>query len=107
MGLYHSTYKAYGFEIPTTTDFDALDQALADQPEQGGRVGHTYLGDFERLFLHAVCEEVEENAFATVTPADFARYEIPAWNTALHDLAARLGHGAHPEPAWLVLHDYS
>jgi hypothetical protein len=109
MGMYHSTYRAYGFEIPTTTDFDALDLALAYQPDraQGCRVGHTYLGDFERLFLHAVCEEIEENAFATVTSADFTRYEVPAWNAALHSLAVRLGHEAHPEPAWLVLHDYS
>ena len=109
MGLYHSTYKAYGFEIPATTDFERLDEVLASQPEreQGGRVEHTFLGDFERLFLHTVCEEVEENTAATVTPADFARYEISAWTAALHANAVRLGHETHPEPTWLVLHDYS
>lgn len=109
MGLYHSTYKAYGFEIPATTDFDRLDEVLASQPEreQGGRVEHTYLGDFERLFLHTVCDEVKENTAATVTAADFTRYEISAWNAALHANAVRLGHETHPEPTWLVLHDHS
>jgi hypothetical protein len=109
MGLCHSTYCAYGFEIPTTTDFEALDQVLADQPDADrlARVHHQYLGDFEQLFLLTENEEVQENTFARVTPDDFTRPELPAWNTALHNIAARLGHEVHPEPAWLVLHDYS
>lgn len=109
MGLYHSTYRAYGFEIPTTTDFEQLDQVLADQPdgERLGRIEHTYLGDYEQLFLLAVCDEVEANEFARITAADFQRYELPVWNTALHNIAVRLGHPLHPEPAWLVLHDHS
>lgn len=109
MGLYHSTYRAYGFEVPSTTDFERLDTVLADQPdgERLGRVEHTYLGDFEQLFLHTVCEEVKENEFARVTLADCQRYELPVWNTVLHNIAVRLGHAHHPEPAWLVLHDYS
>lgn len=109
MGLQHSTHLIYGFEIPTTTDFEALDTVLADQPdgERLGRVKHTYLGDFEQLFLHTECEEIEENTFARITAADFTRYEVPVWNTVLHNVAVRLGHELHPEPAWLVLHDYS
>lgn len=109
MGLYHSVYRAYGFEIPADTDFDHVDQVLADQPdgERLGRIRHTYLGDFEQLFLLAVSDEVEANAFARITAADFQRYELPAWNTALHNIAVRLGHPLHPEPAWLVLHDHS
>lgn len=109
MGLHHSVYRGYGFEIPVTTDFDHLDTVMTTQPEreQGGRVHHTYLGDFERLILLTAYEEIEEATFATVTAADFTRYEISAWNTALHNLAVRLGHETHPEPAWLLLHDYS
>lgn len=106
MGLYHSTYRAYGFEIPPTTDFEQLDEILADQPDNR-RVEHTYLGDFERLILHTVCEEIEPNTLATITPADFTRYEIPVWNTTLHGMAVRLGHAEHPPPAWLLLHDHS
>jgi hypothetical protein len=109
VGLYHSTNLAYGFEIPTTTDFEHLDTVLADQPdaERLGRVQHTYLGDFERLFLFTESTAVEENTFARITPDAFSRYEIPVWNTVLHNVAVRLGHELHPEPAWLVLHDYS
>jgi hypothetical protein len=109
MGLQHSTYKAYGFEIPTTTDFDHLDQVLADHPdaERLGRIHYQYLGDFEQLFLLAACDEVEENTFTRITPADFARYELPVWNTVLHNTAVGLGHPLHPEPAWLLIHNHS
>jgi hypothetical protein len=109
MGLQHSTYKAYGFEIPTTTDFDALDKVLAEQPDADrlARVTHQYLGDFEHLFLLAVCEEIEANTFARLAPDDLDRHMRPIWETALHNMAVRLGHAAHPEPAWLVLHDHS
>jgi hypothetical protein len=108
MGLYHSTYVAYGFEIPAV-DIDTLDNALADQPdgERLGRVQHQYLGDFEKTFLLTECKEVEACDFARLTPDDFQRYELPVWNTVLHDMAVRLGHELHPEPAWLLIHDYS
>ncbi|GHD70463.1 hypothetical protein GCM10010317_077810 [Streptomyces mirabilis] len=109
MGLYHSVYRAYGFEIPATTDFEHLDAVLADQPdsERLGRVEHTFLGDFEQLFLVAESSEIEANGFARITAADFTRYEIPVWTTVLHNIAVRLGHELDPEPAWLVLHDHS
>ncbi|MEU8642321.1 hypothetical protein AB0C91_10425 [Streptomyces sp. NPDC048674] len=109
MGLHHTTSVAYGFEIPATTDFERLDAVLAEQPdgERLGRVEHTFLGDFEQLFLVAESSEVEANGFARITGSDFTRYEIPVWNTVLHNTAVRLGHELHPEPAWLVLHDHS
>lgn len=109
MALYHSTYRAYGFEIPATTDSERLDKVLNDQPdgERLGRVQHTYLGDYERLFLLTTCEEIEENTFTRITAADLERYELPVWNTVLHNVAVRLGHELHPEPAWLLIHDYS
>lgn len=109
MGLSHSTYRAYGFDIPATTDFERLDEVLADQPDAEclGRVGHTYLGDFEQLLLHTVCEEIEPNTFTAFTSADFTRPEIAGWIAVLHDIAVRLGHEQHPLPTWLVLHDHS
>jgi hypothetical protein len=109
MGLHHSTYKAYGFEIPTTTDFDALDKVLAEKPDADrlARVRHLYLGDFEVLFLLTACEEIEANTFARLAPDDLDRHMQPIRDTALHDVAVRLGHELHPEPAWLVLHDHS
>jgi hypothetical protein len=108
MGLYHTTRLAYGFEIPDT-DFETLDAVLADQPnaDRLDSVGHLHLGDFERTFLVTECTEVEANDFARLAPDAFTRYEVPAWNTVLHNVAVRLGHELHPEPAWLVLHDHS
>lgn len=109
MGLYHTTRLAYGFEVPATTDFETLDQILADQPDgqRLGRVHHLYLGDYDQLFLLTESEDIEPNTFARVTPDQLTRYEIPVWNTVLHNMAVRLGHALHPEPAWLVLHDHS
>jgi hypothetical protein len=106
VGLQHSTYKGYGFEIPSTTDIEALDEAMADQPENE-RLSHQYLGDFERLFLLVAVEEIEANDFVAFRPEDFTRYEVPAWTSALHRMAVRLGHAQHPLPTWLVLHDHS
>jgi hypothetical protein len=108
MGLYHSTYVAYGLEIPDT-DFDTLDNTLADQPdgEHLYRVQHLFLGDFKKTFLLTRCEEIEACDFARLTPDAFTRTELPVWNTVLHNMAVRLGHEVHPEPAWLVLHDHS
>lgn len=105
MGLYHSTYVAYGVEIPATTDFEQLDQVLAEQGRD--RVEHTYLGDYQRLFLLTESTEVEENTAVAIASNAYARYEIPAWNKALHAIAVRLGHEQHPLPTWLVLHDHS
>jgi hypothetical protein len=109
MGLCHSTYKAYGFEIPATTDFEHLDQIIADQPDNDplARITHQYLGDFEHLFLLAACEEIEPNTYARLAPDDLHRHMTPIWETALHNMAVRLGHPQHPDPAWLVLHDHS
>ena len=109
MGLHHSVYRGYGFEIPTTTDVDRLDAVLADQPdgERLGRVQHLFLGDFDHLFLLTVCEEIDPADFARVTADDYQRYELPVWNTVLGNVSVRLGHELHPEPAWLLLHDYS
>jgi hypothetical protein len=109
MGLDHSTYKGYGFEIPTTTDFEALDEVLADQADgdRFARIEHLFLGDFEVLFLLAACEEIGSNTFARLAPDDLVRHMTPVWDTALHNMALRLGHPLHPEPAWLVLHNHS
>ncbi|MGW5616221.1 hypothetical protein [Streptomyces sp. NPDC003877] len=109
MGLHHCVYRGYGFEVPATTDFERLDDVLANQPDGDrlGRIRHLFLGDFERLFLLAICDEVEPASFARVTADDYRWYELPVWNTVLHDTAVRLGHEVHPEPSWLVLHDYS
>lgn len=109
MGLQHSTYRGYGFEIPAHTDFEHLDEVIADQPdaELFGRVQHLFLGDFERLFLLVEVQEIEPNQAARLPLEDYTRPERPGWHAALHNVAVRLGHGTHDEPVWLLLHDHS
>lgn len=109
MGMYHSTYLVYGVELPANIPFDTLDETLAEQPDTGPmpRVEHTYLGDYQRLFLHTACEEIEPNASTAIGPTAYTRHEIPAWNAALHEVSSRLGHPRHALPVWLVLHDHS
>ena len=44
MGLYHSVGLGFGIEIPNTTDIDAIDNVLRDQPNIPDRVGHIIVG---------------------------------------------------------------
>lgn len=106
MGLYHSVDIVYGFEIPTSTDIDAIDAALSNQPTPAGHVSYVVVGDWDRLLLVAHSIDADENTAVPITPDFFTRYEIPAWDKALHDVAVRLGHTDHPAPAWLVIHNY-
>jgi hypothetical protein len=107
MGYYHSTDLAYGFEIPATTDYDALDEAIADQPIGPDSVGHITVGDYEKTLLVTRCTEVEENTIVRLTADTLAQpAELAAWEEALHDVAVRLGYPDHPAPAWLVVHNY-
>lgn len=103
MGMYHSTYFAYGFEIPRT-DADKLDAVLADTP-----VSYLHAGDYDRdrTFLVTECTEVKLGDHRKVTPEAFQAAEIEAWNAALTEAAARLGVFAGFEPGWFVVPDLS
>jgi hypothetical protein len=103
MGMHHSTYFAYGFEIPTTST-DKLDAALADGP-----VGYLHAGDYDRdmTFLVTSCTEVKLGDHRKVKPESFTKPEIEEWNQALAAAAARLGVHAGYEPGWFVVPDLS
>ncbi|MFJ4682002.1 hypothetical protein [Streptomyces sp. NPDC088789] len=107
MGMHHSAYLAYGFQIPDT-DPDAVEEALKDQPENT-RVGYVHAGDYDRDKTYLVTEfhDVDLGDHKVITPESFQRYEIPAWNAALHEAAVKLGHGDHPHPGWLLIPDLS
>lgn len=107
MGLYHSVGIAYGFEIPTTTDLDDIDRALGEERnDDPDCVGYTIVGDNDKAILCTRYRAVAENAVVPIT-ADMASVaELAAWDSALHDVAVRLGHEQHPEPRWLVVHNY-
>lgn len=106
MGLYHSVGIAYGFEIPATTDLDQLDQVIGDGPDLvKDSVGHIVIGDWDRLLLVTRYTPVEENVVVRVEGlASLA--ELATWDSALHHVAVRLGHEQHPQPAWLLIHNY-
>lgn len=108
MGLYHSVGIAYGFEIPTTTDLDELDQVIGDGPDLvKDTVGHIVVGDYEQLLLVTRYEPVTETAVVRLTPDALAPSDqSAAWGKALHDVAVRLGYTEHPAPTWLVIHNY-
>ncbi|WP_042170166.1 hypothetical protein [Streptomyces sp. NBRC 110035] len=107
MGMQQSTYFAYGFRIPDT-DNDTLKEALKGQPENA-RVGFCHGGDYDRdmTFLVTEFHDVDLGDFKVITPESFERYEIPAWNAALHAAALKLGHPDHPQPGWLLIPDVS
>jgi hypothetical protein len=109
MGLYHSVSFFYGFEIPATTELDLLDEVIGDGPDLlKDSVGHHFVGDFERLLLVTRFVPVAENDVVRLAADSLAApEELAAWETALHDIAVRLGHADHPAPAWLLVHDYS
>lgn len=107
MGLYHSVGIAYGFEIPNDTDLDAIDEALRGQPNTHDGIGWLVIGDRDKTLLFTEYKRAEENTVTPITPEFFTRYEVPAWDKALHETAVRLGYAEHPAPAWLVIHDYS
>lgn len=107
MGLYHDTHLAYGFEVPATTDIDALDDALADQPSHPDSVGHLVVGDYEKTLLITRFTEVEANSVLRLTPDLLGHTaEMERWDAALHAAAVRIGHPEHPGPAWLIVHNY-
>ncbi|MFI2078626.1 hypothetical protein [Streptomyces triculaminicus] len=107
MAMRHSTYRAYGFQIPDT-DRDVLEEALKSQPETH-QVGYLHAGDYDcnKTFLVTECESADLGDFKVITPQAFKRYEVSAWDIALHEAAAKLGYLVHPEPGWLLIPDLS
>jgi hypothetical protein len=108
MGLYHSVSLAYGFEIPSGTDLDQLDEVIGDGPDLvKDSVGHIVVGDWDRLLLVTRYTHVEENAVVRLTADALAQpAELAEWEAALHDVAVRLGYADHPAPAWLLIHNF-
>lgn len=105
MGLYHSVHVVYGFEIPRDTDLDAIDRALQNQPYDPDGVGYIVVGDCDRLLLATRCKVAKENEVVTLDGLATTD-EMTAWNEALHAAADFIGQSLHPNPAWLLIHNY-
>lgn len=103
MGYYHSTYFAYGFQIPDTRSGE-LKNVLDDGP-----VGYLHAGDYDRdmTFLVTECTEIDLGNYRKVKPDAFTQPQIETWNKALTEAAARLGVTSGFEPGWFVVPDLS
>ena len=103
MGMYHSTYFAYGFEIPGTSA-DRLDTVLTGTP-----VGYLHAGDYDRdhTFLVTECTDVQLGDHRKVKPESFTAAEVEAWNANLTKAAALLGVHDGITPGWIVVPDLS
>lgn len=111
MGMYHSTYFAYGFQIPTVgmVDLEDLDTQLQRHKEQhGGDVGYLSAGDYDRdmVFLTTECTEVDLGKFEIVTPQTHSPEQYETWNKALRAAAQSLG-VVPRAPGWIVVPDLS
>jgi hypothetical protein len=109
MGMYHSTYFAYGFQIADVPpgDSEDLDTQLHRHNEQhGGDVGTLQAGDYDQdmTFLVTHCTEVSLGSYETVTPQTHSPRQYETWNQALRTAAQSLGVVAR-EPGWLVVPD--
>lgn len=111
MGMSHSTYFAYGFQIADVhpNDTEALDTQLRQYNAQHTTaVGYLQAGDYDRdmTFLVAHCTEVSLGSFRTVTPQAFASDQCEAWNRDLKAAAKSLGIVPR-EPGWIAVPDLS
>ncbi|MFG3173692.1 hypothetical protein ACGFZC_01310 [[Kitasatospora] papulosa] len=111
MGMYHSTYFAYGFQIPDVDPNDSEDldtQLRAYNAQHVTNVGYLTAGDYDRdmTFLTTHCTEISLGKFETVTPQTFNDDQYEQWNRDLKAVAASLG-VVPREPGWIVVPDLS
>lgn len=113
MGMYHSTYFAYGFRIPDTgAPWQMAERLEAELPKLKATcpdVGFLQAGNYDEdmTFLTTQCDEVDLGEFKTVTPQLFPREERSTWNEQLRTAAAALGIEDILEPGWIVVPDLS
>jgi hypothetical protein len=103
MGMYHSTYFAYGVQIPD------VDPEQIEETDLGEGIGYLLAGDYDRdmTFLTTQCKEVDLGEYAHVTPNTVTDEQRAIWNVALRKAATRLGIEPKSEPGWFVVPDLS
>lgn len=103
MGMYHSAYFAYGFQIP---DVDPVQLEEADFPEG---VGYLLAGSYDRdmTFLTTECKEADLGSYEQVTPQAASDEQRAEWDQALRTAAVRVGVTPQSEPGWFLVPDMS
>lgn len=116
MGMYHSTYFAYGVHIPLADDVhvwaetDRIDRELPG--DRCPDVGHLTAGNYDadRLFLTTQCDEVKLGTYKHVTPETVTAEQLADWNQQLAVAVDALGYGTLPDlagPGWICIPDLS
>jgi hypothetical protein len=103
MGMYHSTYFAYGARIP---DMDPQEIEDAELPDG---IGYLLAGNYDRdmTFLTTECKEVDLGEFKTVTPQTATPEQYAQWDARIREAADVLGVDPMHEPGWFVVPDLS
>jgi hypothetical protein len=111
MGMYHSTYFAYGVHVAGGDDHERLEEEFPKHKGQIPDVGYLFAGNYDRdqLFLTTVCTEVDLGEWKHVTPQSHTAEQLAAWDRQLSDAVDLLGYGdrAVSAPGWLCVPDLS
>lgn len=113
MGMYHSTYFAYGIHIPLNghawEESERADVSLQRVKAECPDVGHLSAGDYDRdmFFLVTQCDSVDLGQFRHVNPQSADADQLADWNRQLAAAARALGHDKTGEPGWLTVPDVS
>lgn len=113
MGMYYSTYFAFGVQVARNAYDSDLMRRFDDIDDIGQVVRHlgvNYLlaGDYDndRLFLTTHCESVDWGEVKRVDPFSLGHQE-GEWREKLFQAADLLGISLDEEPAWFVVPDVS
>lgn len=113
MGMYHSTYFAYGIHIPTDRpaweESERAETELAKIKGQCPDVGHLEAGDYDRdmFFLTTKCTSVDLGGYEHVTPQTATAEQYADWDRQLIGAAMALGYKDTSAPGWFVVPDLS
>lgn len=113
MGMYHSTYFAYGIRVITDEHgWQAAEHAETELPKVKGRcpdVGVLTAGDYDRdmFFLVTESTEVRLGNFEHVTPGRASAEQQATWDQQLAEAARALGYDEVTAPGWIVVPDLS
>ncbi|WP_405794076.1 hypothetical protein [Streptomyces sp. NBC_01506] len=113
MGMYHSTYFAYGIHVVTDQHgWQASEHAETELPKVKDRcpnVGYLTAGNYDEdmLFLVTESTEVDLGKFEHVTPARVSAEQQADWDRQLAEAARALGYGEFSSAGWLVVPDLS
>ena len=113
MGMYYSTYFAFGVQVARYAYDSDLMHRLEDVEDIDKVVGHlgvNYLlaGDYDRdrLFLTTYCKSVDWGEVAKVDPFSLGHQETE-WKAKLLQAAELLEIELDDEPSWFVVPDVS